>query len=72
MFEILYDKGPDTTGIFRKVANTRSVKDTIEKIEQNIVLHDDEIHPILAAGIFKVSLQSLRMIEEKEKEYKSD
>ena len=54
--EILYQKGPETTGIFRKVANTRSVKESIEKIERNILLHDDDLHPILAAGIFKVSV----------------
>ena len=47
-------KGPDTTGIFRKVANARSVKDCIEKIERNIPLLNDDLHPILAAGIFKV------------------
>ena len=41
-------------GIFRKVANARSVKDCIEKIEHNIPLQDDVLHPILAAGVFKV------------------
>lgn len=55
LLEILYYKGPETTGIFRKVANTRSVKESIDKIERNITLNDDDLHPILAAGIFKVS-----------------
>lgn len=60
LLEILYYKGPETTGIFRKVANTRSVKESIEKIERNIYLHEDDLHPILAAGIFKVSLISTK------------
>ncbi|CAF4281373.1 unnamed protein product, partial [Adineta steineri] len=59
LFEILYVKGPETTGIFRKVANTRSVKECIDKIENNIALQDDDLHPILAAGIFKHFLRSL-------------
>ena len=54
--EVLYFKGPETTGIFRKVANARSVKESIDKIERNIALQDDDLHPILAAGIFKVRL----------------
>jgi hypothetical protein len=54
LLEILYFKGPETTGIFRKVANTRSVRESIDKIERNICLQDDDLHPILAAGIFKV------------------
>lgn len=57
LLEILYHKGPETTGIFRKVANTRAVKESIEKIERNIPLPEDELHPILAAGIFKVDIQ---------------
>jgi hypothetical protein len=56
LLEILYYKGPETTGIFRKVANTRSVKESIDKIERNIPLQEDDLHPILAAGIFKVSV----------------
>ncbi|CAF3798494.1 unnamed protein product [Adineta steineri] len=59
LLEILYYKGPDTTGIFRKVANTRSVKESIEKIERNILLQNDDLHPILAAGIFKHFLRTL-------------
>ncbi|CAF3630906.1 unnamed protein product [Rotaria sp. Silwood1] len=59
LLEILYFKGPETTGIFRKVANTRSVKDTIDKIERNILLQDEDLHPILAAGIFKHFLRTL-------------
>lgn len=55
LLDILYLKGPETTGIFRKVANARSVKDCIERIERNIPLQDEELHPILAAGIFKVN-----------------
>lgn len=58
LLEILYYKGPETTGIFRKVANTRAVKESIEKIERNIPLPEDELHPILAAGIFKVDFPS--------------
>lgn len=54
LLEILYFKGPETTGIFRKVANARSVRESIDKIERNISLQDDDLHPILAAGIFKV------------------
>jgi hypothetical protein len=60
LLEILYFKGPETTGIFRKVANTRSVRESIDKIERNICLQDDDLHPILAAGIFKVSFILLR------------
>ncbi|CAF3965102.1 unnamed protein product [Rotaria sordida] len=59
LLEILYFKGPETTGIFRKVANTRSVKDSIDKIERNILLQDEDLHPILAAGIFKHFLRTL-------------
>ncbi|CAF1329061.1 unnamed protein product [Rotaria sordida] len=59
LLEVLYLKGPETTGIFRKVANTRSVKDCIEKIERNISLHDDDLHPILAAGLLKHFLRTL-------------
>lgn len=54
LLEILYYKGPETTGIFRKVANTRAVRESVEKIERNIPLQEDDLHPILAAGIFKV------------------
>ncbi|CAF4422339.1 unnamed protein product, partial [Rotaria sp. Silwood2] len=59
LLEVLYSKGPETTGIFRKVANTRSVKDCIEKIERNIPLQDDDLHPILAAGLLKHFLRTL-------------
>ncbi|UJR14666.1 hypothetical protein I4U23_001659 [Adineta vaga] len=59
LLEILYFKGPDTTGIFRKVANARSVKECIEKIERNIPIPDDDLHPILAAGVFKHFLRML-------------
>ncbi|CAF3618544.1 unnamed protein product [Rotaria socialis] len=59
LLEVLYLKGPDTTGIFRKVANARSVKDCIEKIERNIPLQDDDLHPILAAGLLKHFLRTL-------------
>lgn len=55
LLNILYVKGPETTGIFRRVANTRSVKDCVEKIERNQPLNDDELHPILAACLFKVN-----------------
>jgi hypothetical protein len=48
-------KGPDTIGIFRKAANARSVKESIETIERNQPLNGDSLHPILAAGILKVS-----------------
>lgn len=41
-------------GIFRKVANTRSMKEFVERIERNQTLNDDELHPILAACLFKV------------------
>jgi hypothetical protein len=58
LLEILYFKGPETTGIFRKVANTRCVKESIDKIERNISLQEEDLHPILAAGIFKVSFLS--------------
>lgn len=61
LLEILYFKGPETTGIFRKVANARSVRESIDKIERNIPLQDDDLHPILAAGIFK---QFLRLLPE--------
>ena len=56
LLEILYYKGPETTGIFRKVANTRAVKESVEKIDRGIPLQEDDLHPILAAGIFKVQL----------------
>ncbi|CAF1214120.1 unnamed protein product [Adineta ricciae] len=59
LLEILYFKGPETTGIFRKVANTRSVKECIEKIERQIPLQTDDLHPILVAGIFKHFLRNL-------------
>ncbi|CAF0745584.1 unnamed protein product [Adineta ricciae] len=59
LFGILFSKGPDTIGIFRKVANTRSVKECIDKIERNVSIHDDELHPILAAGVFKHFLRLL-------------
>ncbi|CAF1581616.1 unnamed protein product [Rotaria magnacalcarata] len=59
LLEVLYYKGPDTTGIFRKVANTRSVKDAIDKIERNVLLPNEDLHPILAAGIFKHFLRTL-------------
>ncbi|CAF1048160.1 unnamed protein product [Rotaria sp. Silwood1] len=59
LLEVLYLKGPETTGIFRKVANTRSVKDCIDKIERNIPLQDDDLHPILAAGLLKHFLRTL-------------
>ncbi|UJR32084.1 hypothetical protein I4U23_019552 [Adineta vaga] len=59
LLEVLYFKGPETTGIFRKVANTRSVKESIEKIERHILLQNDDLHPILAAGIFKHFLRNL-------------
>ncbi|CAF3276724.1 unnamed protein product [Rotaria sp. Silwood2] len=59
LLEVLYFKGPETTGIFRKVANTRSVRDAIDKIERNILLQDEDLHPILAAGIFKHFLRTL-------------
>lgn len=62
MLEVLYIKGPDTTGIFRKVANARSVKDCIDKIERNIPLQDDDLHPILAAGVLKVSYFHLNKV----------
>ena len=32
------------------------MKESIDKIERNIPLQDEDLHPILAAGIFKVSL----------------
>ena len=51
---ILYVKGPETTGVFRKVANARTLKECVEKIERNQPLNDDELHPILAACLFKV------------------
>jgi hypothetical protein len=69
LLEILYYKGPETTGIFRKVANTRSVKESIDKIERNIPLQDDDLHPILAAGIFKVSFQSIEKNYQKRSKY---
>ncbi|CAF0734403.1 unnamed protein product [Didymodactylos carnosus] len=59
LLELLYNKGPDTTGIFRKVANSRSVKECIDKIERNVPIDDNELHPILAAGLFKHFLRTL-------------
>jgi hypothetical protein len=67
LLEILYFKGPETTGIFRKVANTRSVRESIDKIERNICLQNEDLHPILAAGIFKVSFTSIRKIKTSKK-----
>lgn len=59
MMHYLFVHGPFTSGIFRKPANQKAVKDLREKLDSGEEYSLDETNPLVVASTLKVQMLSL-------------